>query len=203
MPNATEDTLYMFKSGIQFNIANPTSEQVLLSDIAHNLSVIPRWNGNCCRPFSVIEHSILVFQMVQDAGADPLTCLQALVHDATEAYIGDVPAPVKSMVPEIREYEKGVLWPPIANKFGVPVELQKVVRDADWTAMFVEAKCLCTTVEDLTTWYRYDEFQRPAAKWIETYGQLDQKVMPHPEMMEKVFIDLASGLYEATQSGLE
>lgn len=198
MPNATNTALYMHKSGVMFDLANPTPEQVHLSDIAHNLSVEPRWVGNTCRPFTVAEHSILVFQMVEHWGGTPEMCLQALVHDATEAYVGDAPGPLKSIVPELRTYEKEVLWPPIAEKFGVPVDLYPVVHEADWAALFVEAASLCTNA-DVSTWEKFDEFQRPAYEWMETHGELDQKVMPHPEMIEKVFLDLVCGLHEAVQ----
>ena len=196
MPDATARHLYLEKSGILFPLDPPDKSLITIEDIAHNLSRIPRWNGNTCRPISVAEHSILVMQMVEDYNPDPTAMMQALLHDATEAYIGDIPAPFKDLIPAIGQWEKGVLWPVIAKAFDLPVVMDPAVKKGDWIALFVEAESICKRA-DVATWDGHDEYGPAAMKWIATHGTLDDKVQPHPEMMEKVFTDCFLALQEA------
>jgi hypothetical protein len=72
----------------QFNA--PTIEE-----IAHSLAQINRFTGHCRRPYSVAEHSLLVVRIAASEGASPSAQLGALMHDAHEAFTGDVSSPVK------------------------------------------------------------------------------------------------------------
>jgi 5'-deoxynucleotidase YfbR-like HD superfamily hydrolase len=73
-------------------------EQVQLDDIAHSLAQTNRFNGHARRPYSVAEHSLLVLEIVERLfiGADVHCRLAAALHDAHEAYIGDISTPVKT-----------------------------------------------------------------------------------------------------------
>jgi hypothetical protein len=62
--------------------------------IARSLSRINRWNGNTTRPYSVAEHSVRVASLVA-----PRLRLAALLHDAAEAFIGDLPYPIRKQQP--------------------------------------------------------------------------------------------------------
>ena len=77
-------------SGIsqQFNV--PTIEE-----IAHALAQINRFTGHAKRPYSVAEHSLLVATIAASEGATPVQQLAALLHDAHEAYVGDLASPAK------------------------------------------------------------------------------------------------------------
>lgn len=79
--------------GQQFNAPS-------IEEIAHSLAQINRFTGHCCRPYSVAEHSLLVASIAADEGASPMTQLAALLHDAHEAYIGDVSSPAKWAIGE-------------------------------------------------------------------------------------------------------
>jgi uncharacterized protein len=87
-------------SGMHFDLAEPTPEMVTIVDIAHHLSQVCRWAGATKKFYSVAQHSVFLSYIVPDH-------LQrwALVHDAAEAYIGDVTRPLKNMIPEIRAIE--------------------------------------------------------------------------------------------------
>ena len=74
--------------GQQFN--TPTIEE-----IAHALAQINRFTGHAKRPYSVAEHSLLVAYIAGSEGATPLQQLAALLHDAHEAYVGDLASPAK------------------------------------------------------------------------------------------------------------
>jgi 5'-deoxynucleotidase YfbR-like HD superfamily hydrolase len=68
---------------------------VKLIDIAHALGLMVRFNGHTTRLYTVAEHSVLVSLILRDHGCDAETQMAGLLHDAAEAYIGDVPTPVK------------------------------------------------------------------------------------------------------------
>lgn len=84
-------------SGAAFDLLAPRPEQVNLLDIAHHLSRLCRYNGATCGEYgwSVAQHSLLVEQLLQ-GDPSPNLRLHALLHDAHEAYVGDIPSPVKS-----------------------------------------------------------------------------------------------------------
>jgi uncharacterized protein len=87
-------------TGRQFWPLNPRVDDVCLEDIAHSLSMQCRFNGHCLRFYSVAEHTVrMVGQLRRDGhGTDVLRW--ALLHDAAEAYLSDVPRPVKRQIPE-------------------------------------------------------------------------------------------------------
>lgn len=70
----------------------------LIHEIAHSLAQINRFTGHASRPYSVAEHSLLVADLALGAGASASVQLAALLHDAHEAYAGDVSTPVKWLV---------------------------------------------------------------------------------------------------------
>lgn len=86
-----------------------TGHQVLLpgnapriDDIAHALAQINRFNGHTTRPYSVAEHSLLVTDIAASRGASRAVQLACLLHDAHEAYVGDMHSPAK--------WALGVAW---------------------------------------------------------------------------------------------
>ena len=79
--------------GQQFNA--PTVEE-----IAHSLAQINRFTGHARRPYSVAEHSLLVATIAADEGASPSAQLGALMHDAHEAFTGDLASPAKWTIGE-------------------------------------------------------------------------------------------------------
>ena len=185
--------MHLYTSGKRVDLNNFKPGDVDLMDIAHNLAVLPRFAGNTSRPYSVLEHSVMVMQMTSEMKATPDVMMQALLHDATEAYIGDIPAPVKTVIPEIADFEKRLLWPSIATHFGIDVVMDPIVKAADWTAFFVEAKCLCFAA-DLEEWEGAAKYLPLAEKWIEANKEIPSQEMPHPGMMQKIFVDCYESL---------
>ncbi len=84
-------------SGLAFYPFDPRASEVSIVDIAHSLASQCRFGGHCRVPYSVAEHSVRVMQvyMALDPDAHPGLILGALVHDAPEAYILDLPKPIK------------------------------------------------------------------------------------------------------------
>lgn len=77
-------------TGRKFDLLDPTPDMVDVRDVAHALSLACRFAGHCRRFYSVAEHSVRVSLMVP-----PPDALAGLMHDAAEAYIGDVSRPMK------------------------------------------------------------------------------------------------------------
>lgn len=95
-------------SGMPVDLLDPKPEMILLGDIAHALARIPRFCGHTVGdwPWNVAQHSLLVEQLMPD-GTDAAGRLVALLHDAHEAYVGDLITPVKqamNMIPRASTY---------------------------------------------------------------------------------------------------
>lgn len=133
-------------SGFQIDFLNPQTEQVNLLDLAAGLSRAPRYTGQTVREYSVAQHSLLVAAMVPEKHR-----LAALIHDAPEAYLCDVPSPAKEAMRAIStltghqspyDILERNLFKAIARKFGVSEELPAEVLEADAAAMRLEAEIL-------------------------------------------------------------
>lgn len=85
-------------TGVSFYPLDPRVEEINITDIAHGLSHVCRYGGHCRRFYSVAEHAVLVSLMVPERFA-----MEALLHDSSEAYIGDMIRPIKHS-PEMRVF---------------------------------------------------------------------------------------------------
>jgi hypothetical protein len=106
-----------------------------IEDIAHALSNISRWNGHCRHFYSVAQHSILVSQIMDSYGWDPL---EGLLHDGTEAYLCDIPSPFKQLFPDWAKVDKK-LERNLRDYFGLPLTKSDNCKHADWLALYIEA----------------------------------------------------------------
>lgn len=79
-------------SGALFDVLNHKPEEIKIEDIAHALSLTCRYGGHCPDLYTVAQHSLIVSEVCQSLGYDPLW---GLMHDAAEAYIPDIPKPIK------------------------------------------------------------------------------------------------------------
>lgn len=164
-------------SGRKFHLEGTDPEEIQLTDICHALGHLGRFTGHTTRLYTVAEHSILVDDIVRMMrGDDPMLRLQALLHDATEAYLADISAPFKGALGNYYELEEQV-HARIADKFGLPHELDPIIKEADWIALFAEAQEL-QPLADLTTWYGYDKWGRRAEAMFE-WNQIPDLQIPH------------------------
>lgn len=116
-------------SGITFWPLDPRPEEIRMDDIAHHLARLCRWGGAVRTYYSVAEHSILLARHFERRGEVDLA-RWALLHDAAEAYLGDVVRPLKACMPDFRRIEahlESVIW----RRFGLEGELPDAVREAD------------------------------------------------------------------------
>jgi uncharacterized protein len=123
------------RSGIAFDLVDPRPSTVDLGDIAFSLAHINRFTGHVgC--YSVAQHSVLVSHAVL-----PEHARVALMHDAHEAYVGDISSPLKTLLPGFKAIEQRV-WAAIAERFDLQLELPGDVKRADLEALMTEARDL-------------------------------------------------------------
>lgn len=129
-------------TGKKFFPLNPRVEDIDILDIAHALSLMCRYGGHCSHFYSVGEHSVILSRVVPKEDA-----LWALLHDATEAYLVDVPRPVKKELTNYREIEAG-LEVAIAMKFGLGLPMPEAVKHADNSILTDEMHALMPNPPD-------------------------------------------------------
>ncbi|MFC3163076.1 phosphohydrolase [Ciceribacter thiooxidans] len=117
-------------TGKRFYPLDARHDEVDIRDIAHALSMQCRYAGHCVRFYSVAEHCVLLSRHLQ-AEHGRLVARWALLHDASEAYILDIPRPLKPELANYREVEDR-LMEVIANRFHLYIEMPSVLKDADY-----------------------------------------------------------------------
>lgn len=119
-------------SGVLFDPFNPSIDQIMLDDIIHSLALQCRFNGHSYYMYSVARHSIYVAELLEREKEDSTAQLCGLLHDAAEAYFGDIIAPIKNR-PEMaffRDAEEHLLSL-IAQKMDLPWPFPECVWLAD------------------------------------------------------------------------
>ncbi|WP_080662516.1 HNH endonuclease [Sinorhizobium meliloti] len=115
-------------TGRKFWPMDPRADEVFIEDIAHSLSLQCRYAGHCLRFYSVAEHSVHLARHLRWQGVD--VALWALLHDASETYLVDVPRPVKPHLAGYKDAEAKVMAA-VCERFGLAAEMPKQVHDAD------------------------------------------------------------------------
>lgn len=160
-------------TGRQFFPANPTPESIDILDIAHALSMLCRFGGHCIRFYSVAEHCVLMAR----AMAEPLKSC-ALLHDGSEAYLVDMPRPIKPMLQGYREMEDR-LQATIFARFGLAAEMPAAVKWADSAMLAAERVNL----------------SKPPQAWAELPPPLEVELRYwRPEQAESEFLTMAHEL---------
>ena len=96
-------------TGAHFAPTEPAPEGVRIQDVAHALSLLCRGNGHVKQFFSVGQHCLHCAREAKARGWGSRVALACLLHDASEAYLSDVPRPFKASLPEYRVLEDRLL----------------------------------------------------------------------------------------------
>jgi len=158
-------------TGRAFCPLEPDPTEIDIRDIAHALSMNCRFNGHCHRFYSVADHCVRVSEIV-----DPEFALWGLLHDAAEAYITDLPRPLKRRMPLFSEVEDQLLQV-IIGHFGLPwiSPMPEAVKLADEQMLATEARDLMST---------------PPEDWGLNAEPLEITIEPRtPEQAERAFLD--------------
>ncbi len=137
-------------SGRRLNLLDPSPLDIEISDIAHGLARLARWNGQTEgeNAYSVAQHSLLVLDIalgLEDT-LKPEDQLIALLHDAPEYVIGDMISPFKAVMGGNYKDVEQRLTHAIHMRFSLPISpkksLLKLIKQADRIAAFIEATSL-------------------------------------------------------------
>lgn len=137
-------------SGRRLDLIDPSPLDIEISDIAHGLARVARWNGQTrgAEIFSVAQHSLLVEAMVaaNDPAPDARLRLAALLHDAPEYVIGDMISPFKASIGGEYRKTEAKLQHAIHIRFGLPADLPmeaaKRIKAFDRVSAYMEATAL-------------------------------------------------------------
>ncbi len=124
-------------TGRQFFLGDPRPEDVFLTDIAHHLANICRYNGATGDFYSVAQHSLLLSYYAEATGQSNMTQVLALMHDAAEAYFGDHVVALKSICPELRAIEAPI-WAAVEKRFDLDVA---TLKEREWVKSMDKRIC--------------------------------------------------------------
>lgn len=136
------------RDGHYLNLLEPCGTAINIDGIAHALSNLCRFTGHVREFYSVAQHSLMVSLIVPDDVAR-----EGLLHDAQEAYIGDVSTPLKRLLPRYEEIEKN-LERVIAGRFGLDwsPNTRGLVKKADRVMLATERRDLMDAMEGDGEW---------------------------------------------------
>jgi 5'-deoxynucleotidase YfbR-like HD superfamily hydrolase len=141
-------------SGRRLDLLDPSALDIEIEDIAHGLARVARWNGQTsgAHIFSVAQHTLLVDALARRANAlDTRARLAILLHDAPEYVIGDMITPFKAVIGDAYKGVESRLLAAIHLRFGLPrtlpVELTRLIKQADRTAAYFESTRLAGFAE--------------------------------------------------------
>lgn len=157
-------------SGKMFDLLNPSPTDVSIQDIAHSLSNSCRWGGHCRNFFSVAEHSVMVSKLVA-----PKYALWGLLHDAAEAYLVDVPRPLKLLLPDYQQMEATIMLA-VCKHFRIDAVEPVEVKEADSRLLADEAEALGMFPE---IWGKH---------LLEPWGNVEFKLLP-PALAKESFLN--------------
>lgn len=137
-------------SGRRLDLLEPSPLDIEISDIAHGLARVARWNGQTIgdHAFSVAQHSLLVLAILErlEGRLSPGDALAALLHDAPEYVVGDMISPFKAVIGGDYKAVEARLLEAIHLRFGLPAmippSLKTKIKKADTIAAYFEATAL-------------------------------------------------------------
>lgn len=173
----------LLQSGAYFDLLDPANSAFTIEDIAHGLSNTCRFAGQCASFYSVAEHCVLASHVVA-----PEFALQTLMHDAAEAFIGDVTRPLKSILPEYKVIERSV-EAAIMQRFGIADWNVPEVKEVDLAMLATEQLAMMpkhgldwTVLSGVTAASIEIAFWRPytaRAAFLERYAELSGWIDPN------------------------
>lgn len=126
-------------TGKMFHLFEATPEEICIEDIAHALAHLCRFGGHTRRFYSVAEHCVMMSRV--------LPTLECLLHDAAEAYVGDMVQPLKRQVELYRDVEADVAVA-VARKFNLPVRVEPLIKTLDLRMLVTERNQLLGPRQD-------------------------------------------------------
>ncbi|MFA6168376.1 MAG: hypothetical protein WC700_17265 [Gemmatimonadaceae bacterium] len=162
-------------TGVQFWPMDPRADEVRIDDIARGLAMQCRFNGHVKEFYSIAEHSVRVSHVVP-----PEHALWGLLHDAAEAYIGDMVRPLKTQMPAFRECEAAIMAV-ICERFGMTMPEPPEVKVADNVLLMTERRDLLLYQKPWT--HRADPLPDEIEPW--TWQKAEAEFLSRFAMLKK------------------
>jgi hypothetical protein len=124
------------RSGRRVALLNPSPSQIAIGDIAHGLAHQCRFNGQTNKFYSVAQHSVLVASILPRE-----LRLAGLLHDASEAYLGDIVQPLKELLPDYQAIE-AKFCEVLGTRFNVDLQPNDAIKHADLVVLATERRDL-------------------------------------------------------------
>jgi len=169
------------KSGRQVSLLNPLSSQIDIGDIAHGLAYQCRFNGQTTRFYSIAQHCLMVASILPGH-----LKLAGLLHDAAEAYVGDIVQPLKLLLPDFQMIEDRFIQV-IGLRLGISLGYHPDIKHADLVALATEKR---------------DLLPRERCNWavLDGISPMSRLTLPMtPEQAEEAYLKTFFALREARQ----
>lgn len=164
----TNPNAIFIRSGILFDVFNPKVEDIFEEDIAHALSQLCRYGGHSPDFYSVAQHSYLCSFFP----GTPQEQLECLMHDGSEAYMVDLPRPIKRAFPEYIRIENNLLEV-IFKHYDLNFPLSKHVHDVDDAMLSIEFNAFYTNPDPTFEFWVPKEAKK---KFLERFYELKAQI---------------------------
>ncbi|WP_162094736.1 phosphohydrolase [Pseudomonas chlororaphis] len=165
-------------TGKRFDPWSPAANLIEPRDITHSLALLCRFNGHTREFYSVAQHSCMVADLVPDEDK-----LAALLHAATETYLGNTGRPLKERVHVDAE---DWIWHCICTRFNLDRKLPVTVRHADLVALATERRDLMPT--DPAIWDCLVGIE-PMVEIIRPWSAAEARTTYHQRLMDQLAIE--------------
>jgi hypothetical protein len=167
-------------TGKSFHLFEPDADMIDPRDISHSLAHLCRFNGHTREFYSVAQHSCIVADLVPEEHK-----LAALLHDAPEAYLGDLTRPLKQRMHAYQTFEYAA-WQRICERFDLPLFLPACIHQANMIALATERRDLMPT--DPAIWDCLVGIQ-PMAEIIRPWPAAEARLTYHQRLMDQLAIE--------------
>ena len=167
-------------TGKRFDLFEPDADMIDPRDISQSLAHLCRFNGHTREFYSVAQHSCIVAELVPEEHK-----LAALLHDATEAYLGDMTRPLKQWMPDYLGFED-IVWASVCERFDLAIDLPACVRQADMIALATERRDLMPS--DPAIWDCLVGIE-PMIETIRPWSAAEARNTYHQRLMDQLSIE--------------
>lgn len=137
--------------GLKFNLDNIKDNKIEIDDLVNVLFRIPRFGGHTVSYYSVGDHLVNCVRLAEANGESQDIVDALILHDCSEAYLGDIPSPIKKRLTEYQKIESEV-QEHIYNCFNCPRMDDKIVKFYDMVSLIIEGSLLMNRIDDDFNW---------------------------------------------------